>query len=243
MKYAVITGGSRGIGKAIALKLATDLEYNIVITYRFKERAAAETKVEIEKLGVRCSALKFDVSDKKETDEILENWHAENPDATVEVVVNNAGVTKDGLFFWMKESDWDAVINTSLKGFYTVTQHFVKSMLKKRYGRIINVASLSGLKGNPGQVNYSAAKAGLIGATKALAKEIAKRKVTVNAVAPGFITSEMTEDIDEKELEKLIPAQRFGNSEEVADLVCFLASRKSAYITGEIININGGLYS
>lgn len=243
MKYAVITGGSRGIGKAIALKLALELNYNIVITYRSNEQAATETKLEIEKLGVTCSALKFDVANKNETDEVLQKWSADNPDAIVEVLVNNAGTTKDGLFFWMKETDWDSVIDTSLKGFYNITQHFVKPMLKKRYGRIISMTSLSGLKGNPGQTNYSAAKAGLIGATKALAQEIAKRKVTVNAVAPGFITSEMTKDFDEKEMKKSIPAQRFGKAEEVADLVCFLASKKSGYITGETININGGLYS
>ena len=243
MKYALVTGGSRGIGKAIAIKLAQDLGYHILLNYRSNTKAAEATAKIIEENEVQCELLQFDVADTVATKNALEKWQKSNPDAVVEVIVNNAGITKDGLFMWMEEEDWQSVINTSLNGFYNVTQQFVKSMLQKRYGRIINIVSLSGVKGNPGQVNYSAAKGAVISATKALAQEIGKRKVTVNAVAPGFITSDMTADFDEKELKKMIPLQRFGNAEEVADLVSFLASKKASYITGEVININGGIYS
>ena len=159
------------------------------------------------------------------------------------MLVNNAGITKDGLFMWMPEKDWDDVINISSKGMFNVTQKLIQQMLRKRQGRIINIASLSGLKGVPGQTNYSAAKGAMIGATKALAQEVAKRNITVNAVAPGFINSEMTEAFNKDEYIKMVPLNRFGNPEEVAHLVSFLASDKAAYITGEIININGGIYS
>ena len=243
MKYALVTGGSRGIGKAIAIKLAADLGYHILLNYHSNIEAAEATAKIIQQSNFTCDLLKFDVADAEATKNSLENWQKSNPEAVVEVIVNNAGITKDGLFMWMGEEDWHSVINTSLNGFYNVTQQLVKSMLQKRYGRIINIVSLSGVKGNPGQVNYSAAKGAVISATKALAQEIGKRKVTVNAVAPGFITSDMTADFDEKELKKMIPLQRFGDAEEVADLVSFLASKKASYITGEVININGGLYS
>jgi len=243
MKYAVITGGSRGLGKAIAIQLAKDLSYHILFTYRSNEEAANIAKAEIEQYGVSCHSVQFDVANKKETIQAFDSWVEENPDAKIEVVVNNAGITKDGLFMWMPEQDWNDVIQTSLQGFYNVTQYFLQSMLQQRYGRVINMVSVSGVKGTPGQTNYSAAKGAVIAATKALAQEIAKRKVTVNAVAPGFIHSDMTKDLDEKELKKLIPANRFGEAQEVADLVSFLASKKSSYITGEVININGGIYS
>ena len=243
MKYAIITGGSRGLGKAIALQLAKDLNYQILITFKSNQEAAHIAKAEIEACGVVCEALQFDVANKEETNKAFDTWTKENPDAQIEVVVNNAGITKDGLFMWMPEEDWNSVIQTSLQGFYNVTQYFLQSLLKQRYGRVINMVSLSGVKGTPGQTNYSAAKGAVIAATKALAQEIAKRKVTVNAVAPGFIHSDMTKDLDEKELKKLIPANRFGEAQEVADLVSFLASKKSSYITGEVININGGIYS
>ena len=187
--------------------------------------------------------MQFDVSNKVEVDSRLEVWHKENPDSYINVLVNNAGITKDNLFMWMKEEDWDSVINISLKGVFNCTQAVISKMLRKRHGRIINVASLSGLKGVPGQTNYSAAKGGVIAATKALAQEVAKRNITVNAIAPGFISTDMTEDLDSVSLSKLVPANRFGEASEVADLVSFLASDKAAYITGEVININGGLYS
>lgn len=243
MKYALVTGASRGIGKAVALKLAEELNYNIILNFRSNSTAAKETGQQIENFGVKCDLLQFDVSDSESTKKSLEDWQKNHPDAVIEVIVNNAGITKDGLFMWMKKEDWDQVIQTSLNGFYNVTNQLLQNMLKNRYGRIINIASVSGVKGTPGQTNYSAAKGALIAATKALAQEIAKRKITVNAVAPGFINSDMTKEMDEKELKKMIPLNRFGEPEEVADLVCFLASEKSAYITGEVININGGIYS
>ncbi|HKJ47994.1 MAG TPA: 3-oxoacyl-ACP reductase FabG [Christiangramia sp.] len=243
MKYALVTGGSRGIGKAICLKLAEELHYNILLNYHSNTEAAEETKSEVEQLGVQCDILKFDVSDIDATQTSLETWKSEHPDAKIEVLVNNAGITKDGLFIFTNREAWNSVIETSLNGFYNVTHTVLKDMLRSRYGRVINIVSLSGLKGNPGQVNYSAAKGAMISATKALAQEIGKRKVTVNAVAPGFIQSDMTKDFDENELKKHIPLNRFGEAEEVANLVSFLASERSSYITGEVININGGLYS
>lgn len=242
-KYALVTGASRGIGKAIAMKLAAELGYNILLNYNLNEDAANETKKLIEDTGVTCEILHFDVTVAEEVRNKIEIWNGINPHASIEVVVNNAGITKDGLFLWTTPDDWNTVINTSLAGFYNVTQAVLQNMLTSRFGRIINIVSLSGLKGNAGQVNYSAAKGAVIAATKALAQEIGKRKVTVNAVAPGFINSEMTAKLDEKELKKLIPLNRFGEAGEVADLVAFLASEKASYITGEVININGGLYS
>lgn len=243
MKYALVTGGSRGIGKAVCLKLASELGYNILLNYHSNTQAAREVQKLIEKHGLKCDLLKFDVSNSGAVTNTLEEWKTQNTEARIEVLVNNAGITKDGLFIWTDESAWNSVVDTSLKGFYNVTQAVLKEMLQARFGRVINMVSLSGLKGNPGQVNYSAAKGAMISATKALAQEIGKRKVTVNAVAPGFIHSDMTSDFDEAELRKLIPINRFGEAEEVADLVCFLASGKAAYITGEVISINGGLYT
>jgi 3-oxoacyl-[acyl-carrier protein] reductase len=175
--------------------------------------------------------------------EALAAWKAQHPNDYISVVVNNAGIRKDNLMMWMPEEEWRSVLSTSLDGFYNVTQPLVKDMLVKKWGRIVNVASLSGIKGMPGQVNYSAAKGGLIAATKALAQEVAKKRVTVNAVAPGFIKSDMTSDLNEAELKKLVPAGRFGEPEEVADLVAFLVSDAAAYITGEVISINGGIYT
>ncbi|MFD2553882.1 3-oxoacyl-ACP reductase FabG [Sphingobacterium tabacisoli] len=243
MKCALVTGGSRGIGRAICQKLAIDLGYFVLINYQGNETAALETLHLVEQEGGNGAVLKFDVSDEEAVNTALSNWIGEHPDAVVEVVVNNAGVAKDGLFMWMKKEDWQNVLDVSLNGFFHVTNFFIQKMLRNRYGRIINVVSVSGVKGTAGQVNYSAAKAGVIGATKALAQEVAKRNVTVNAVAPGFIQTDMTAEMDEQELVKLIPANRFGKAEEVADLISFLASKKSGYITGEIININGGIYS
>lgn len=242
-KFALVTGASRGIGKAIALQLAADLNYSILVNYHSNSTKAQAVVSEIISNGGHAEALQFDVADLKMTQDILKNWQDSNPDALVEVIVNNAGTTKDGLFLWMPESDWHSVINTSLNGFYNVTNTLLKPLLTNRYGRIINIVSLAGLKGNPGQVNYSAAKGAVVAATKALAQEIGKRKVTVNAVAPGFIETDMTENIEESKFKEHIPANRFGRTEEVAHLVSFLASKKASYITGEVININGGLYS
>lgn len=243
MKCAIVTGGSRGIGKAVCLKLAEEKKYHILINYASNETAAKETLEQVEALESTGEILKFDVGNAEETTAVLQKWQDENPEALVEVIVNNAGITRDGLFMWMKSEDWNSVINTSLNGFFNVTNFFMQKMLRNKYGRIINMVSVSGAKGTAGQTNYSAAKAGLIGATKALAQEVAKRNITVNAVAPGFIKTDMTQDFNEDELKAMIPANRFGEADEVADLVAFLASKKSSYITGEVININGGIYS
>jgi len=243
MKTAIVTGGSRGIGKAICLRLAQEKNYHILINYQSNEEKALETLREVEQLGATAEILRFDVSKNEEVTEVLSKWVENNPTAIVEVVINNAGVTRDGLFMWMSYEDWNTVIQTSLNGFYNVTQFFIQKMLRNRYGRIVNMVSVSGMKGTPGQTNYSAAKAAIVGATKALAQEVAKRNITVNAVAPGFIETDMTANLDAAELVKLIPANRFGKTEEVADLVGFLTSDKAGYITGEVININGGIYS
>lgn len=243
MKIAIVTGGSRGIGKAICLRLAQTKTHHILINYHSNKTSALATLEEIQQMGASAEIIQFDVANHQDVTEKLQLWETQNPTAKVEIIVNNAGITKDGLFMWMPQEDWQNVIQTSLGGFYSVTQFFMQKLLSNRYGRIINIVSLSGLKGMPGQTNYSAAKAAIIGATKALAQEVAKRNITVNAVAPGFIATDMTADLDEKELVKLIPVNRFGKPEEVAELVAFLASENAAYITGEVININGGIYS
>lgn len=243
MKCAIVTGGSRGIGRAICIKLAEEKNYHILINYASNETAANETLAKVKELGATGEILKFDVGNTEETQAVLTEWQEKNPDAVVEVIVNNAGITRDGLFMWMQKEDWNNVINTSLDGFFNVTNFFIQKLLRNKYGRIINMVSVSGVKGTAGQTNYSAAKGALVGATKALAQEVAKRNVTVNAVAPGFIKTDMTQEFNEDELKAMIPANRFGEAEEVADLVAFLASKKSSYITGEVININGGIYS
>lgn len=242
-KCALVTGGSRGIGKTICIQLAIDTDYHILVNYNSNKEAALETLKSILDVGGSGELIQFNVVDNALVKSTLDNWHEQNKNAIIEVIVNNAGITKDGLFMWMKPEDWNDVINTSLNGFFNVTNHLIQKLLVQKYGRIINIVSLSGLKGTPGQTNYSAAKGAVIAATKALAQEIAKRNITVNAVAPGFIKTDMTSDLDEKELRKLVPANRFGDPEEVAHLVSFLASKKASYITGEVININGGLYS
>jgi len=243
MKSALITGGSRGIGRAICVKLAQDSDYHILINYNTNKIAAEETLKLVEESGGSGEVIQFDVADNEQVKNKLDIWFHKNPKDIIEVVINNAGITKDGLFMWMPKQDWDNVINTSLNGFFNVTNHLMQKLLRNRYGRIVNMVSVSGMKGTAGQVNYSAAKGAIIAATKALAQEVAKRKITVNAVAPGFIKSDMTASLDEKELKKMIPANRFGEADEVADLVSFLVSKKASYITGEIININGGIYS
>jgi 3-oxoacyl-[acyl-carrier protein] reductase len=243
MNYALVTGASRGLGRAIAVQLAKDHGLFILINYASNLQAAEETLAEIREGGGDGELLQFNVQIKAEVDEALNGWKERNPEGFISVLVNNAGITRDGLLMWMPEQDWDDVLNTSTKGFFNVTQQVVQQMLRKRTGRIINIASISGLKGVAGQTNYSAAKGAMIAATKALAQEVAKRKITVNAVAPGFITSDMTKDLNEDELKQMIPMNRFGKAEEVAHLVSFLASEKASYITGEVININGGIYS
>lgn len=241
MNYALVTGGSRGIGAAVARKLAAD-GLGVIINYRSNEEAARSVLDEITAAGGVAELLPFDVASETSVDEALERWEESHPDDRITVLVNNAGIRDDNLMIFMQSEQWHKVIDTTLDGFFYVTRRVLKGMLTKRFGRIINIASLSGLKGLPGQANYSAAKAALIGATKALAQEVAPRKVTVNAVAPGFIKSDMTKDLNEDELKKMVPAGRFGSAEEVAALVGFLASKDSSYITGETISINGGLY-
>jgi 3-oxoacyl-[acyl-carrier protein] reductase len=242
MKYALVTGGSRGLGRAICLKLS-EMGYPVIINYASNKEAALETKQLIEEKGGTAELLPFDVKSVEEVDNVLNNWIENHPDDYIAVLVNNAGIRQDTMMVFMNNQQWDDVMNTNLNGFFYVTRRLLKDMITKRYGRIVNVVSLSGLKGLPGQVNYSAAKAAVIGATKALAQEIGARKVTVNAVAPGFIATDMTAELDEKALKNLIPIGRFGQPEEVADLVGFLASENASYITGEVVSINGGLYT
>ncbi|MCW3093606.1 MAG: fabG [Ferruginibacter sp.] len=242
MKCALVTGGSRGIGRAICYRMAS-MGYYVIVNYKSNDTEANNTLLQLKENGGNGEILKFDVGKKEDVQTLLGNWIEKNKDNYIEVLVNNAGIKEDGLMMWMKDEQWESVVNTSLNGFFYVTRMVLTSMLHKRYGRIINVVSLSGLKGLPGQTNYSAAKAGVIGATKALAQEVAKRGVTVNAVAPGFIKTDMTEGLDENELKGMIPVKRFGLPEEVASAVGFLASAEAGYITAEIINVNGGLYS
>lgn len=242
MKYALVTGGSRGIGRAVCVKMA-EMGYNVLINYKSNEEEAKNTLALVKEKGVEGEIIQFDVADKVAIISKLGGWMEANTDKVIEVLVNNAGIREDGLMMWMKDEQWDNVIKTNLDGFFYVTRLVVNSMLQKKYGRIINMVSLSGLKGLPGQTNYSAAKAGVIGATKALAQEIGRKGITVNAVAPGFIKTDMTEGLNEAELKNMVPLKRFGTPEEVAHTVAFLASEGAAYITGEVISINGGLYS
>ena len=242
MKYALVTGGSRGIGRAVSIKLA-EMGYTILINYKSNETEALKTLELVKEKGSNGEILRFDVSKKEEVDTMLGGWIEKNKESVIEVLVNNAGIRQDNLMIWMDEDQWKNVLGASLDGFYYVTKLVINGMLLKRFGRIVNIVSLSGLKGMPGQTNYSAAKAGVIGATKALAQEVARRGVTVNAIAPGFIRTDMTSDLNEKELKAMIPMQRFGEPEEVADAVAFLASPKASYITANVLSINGGLYS
>lgn len=243
MKYALVTGASRGLGRAVALRIARK-GYCVIINYLSNQEAAEQVKLEIEREGGKAELLPFDASQPKEIEAAIDGWETEHPDEWIYVLVNNAGIRRDNVMFMMSDEDWHSVLDTNLNGFFYITRRLLKHMMPRKHGgRIVNMASLSGLKGMPGQVNYSAAKAALIGATKALAQEVAPRKITVNAVAPGFISTDMTKDLPEDELKKMVPVGRFGKPEEVAALVDFLISDEAAYITGEVININGGLYS
>lgn len=242
MEFALVTGGSRGIGRAIALELARR-GMPVIINYLSNTQAAEQTKAEIEALGVTAELMQFDTASPEAIEEALAQWAEAHPDDYIQVLVNNAGVRRDNLMIFMQDEEWHQVLDTTLNGFFYLTRRLLKDMLTHRNGRVINVTSLSGIKGLPGQANYSAAKAAVIGATKALAQEVAQRKVTVNAVAPGFIDTDMTKDLDVSELKKLVPMRRFGKPEEVASLVGFLASPEAAYITGQVISINGGLYT
>jgi 3-oxoacyl-[acyl-carrier protein] reductase len=243
MNCALVTGGSKGIGRAAALLLGKNHNLHLLINYSSNDDDANSCLQFLTEHGCTAELLKFKVQDSKEALSVLTTWEKNNPDKFIKVLVNNAGKHHDGLFLWSTEAQWDEVLDVTLKGMYNLTKFCVERMLKVKSGRIINMTSISGVSGNAGQVNYSTAKAGIVGATKALAKELGRMKITVNAVAPGFIETEMTEALDQKATSKHIPMRRFGTSEEVAALISFLASDDASYITGEVININGGLYS
>ncbi|MBO4519078.1 MAG: 3-oxoacyl-ACP reductase FabG [Paludibacteraceae bacterium] len=238
--YALVTGASRGIGRAIAERLAQD-GYTVLINYKSNTASAQATQTAIEAAGGKAELLPFDVTDGQAIEQALTAWEQSHEGEHISVLVNNAGIRRDGLLVFTNEADWHDVMQTTTEGFYYITHYVLNGMLRARKGRIVNITSVSGVSGLPGQVNYSAAKAALIGATKALSKEVAARKVTVNAVAPGFIATDMTADLDEAELKKTIPAGRFGQPEEVAALVSFLCSDEAAYITGQVIAIAGGM--
>ncbi len=236
--YALVTGGSRGIGRAIAVRLAQD-GYRVLINYASNDEEAQTT---LKLCGGQGELLRFDVSDFQQTRNALNEWQAQHDGEYISVVVNNAGIRRDSVLALMPEADWHRVLDITLSGFYNVSQPLLPAMQLHKFGRIINMASVSGLKGLPGQTNYSAAKGGIIAATKALAQEVGRRNVTVNAIAPGFIKTDMTEGLDEATLKKQIPMGRFGKPEEVADAVAFLVSPQASYITGNVLSINGGLY-
>lgn len=243
MKYALITGASRGLGRAVAIKLAS-MGLPVIINYQSNAAAAQEVKQEIEAQGGQAELMPFNVGNQAEVEAALSQWETAHPDDYIAYLVNNAGIRRDNVMFMMPTDDWHSVINTTLNGFFYVTRLLLPKMMMRRHGgSIVNMASLSGIKGLPGQTNYSAAKAALIGATKALAQEAAARNVRVNAVAPGFIDTDMTKDLPVDELKKMVPMNRFGRPEEVAELTAFLISDASSYITGEVISINGGLYT
>ncbi|WP_069130990.1 3-oxoacyl-[acyl-carrier-protein] reductase [Rhodohalobacter halophilus] len=240
-KNCIVTGGSRGIGKSIALTFAK-LGANVAITYSRSADAANEVADEIKKAGSKAMAIQADATDFSKAEEVIakvvEEWGA------LDVLINNAGITKDNLILRMNEEQWDAVINTNLKSVFNYSKAAAKPMMRARGGSIVNIGSVVGISGNAGQSNYSASKAGLIGFTKSYAKELASRNIRANVVAPGYITTEMTQDLDEKVLESIreeTPLGRAGNPEEVSNVVAFLASDLSSYITGEVIRVDGGM--
>ncbi|WP_279222263.1 3-oxoacyl-[acyl-carrier-protein] reductase [Anaerophilus nitritogenes] len=240
-KTAIVTGGSRGIGKAIALKLA-DLGANIVVNYTSNPQKAEEVVEEIKKIGREAIALKADVSNSEEVAEFIKE--VESKFESIDILINNAGITKDNLLMRMKEEDWDQVISINLKGTYNCTKAVTKKMMKQRSGKIVNVASVVGVTGNAGQANYAASKAGVIGFTKSIAKELGSRGINVNAVAPGFIQTDMTEILSDevkKQIMDQIPMKELGKAEDVANAVAFLCMDESKYITGQVLHIDGGM--
>ncbi len=239
MKYALVTGGSRGIGRAICVQLAKD-GYSVIVNYKSNHAAAEETLRLIREVGGTAELLPFDVSVPQAINDAMDQWQINHPDDYIEVLVNNAGIVRDNLMLDMPEEDWHAVVDTNLNGFFYVTRRVLENMIINHNGRIINMSSISGVQGYKGHVNYSAAKAALIGATKALAMEVAPKKITVNAIAPGEIETDMQNGFDLDQISKHIPMRRLGKPEEVADLVSFLTSKKASYITGQVIGIDGG---
>lgn len=236
-RTALVVGGSRGIGRSIALKLALS-GFDIWLTYRSNHEAAQRMKSEIEAMGVACELFPFDVSDYRATEKAL----GKRVEKTApHVLVFNAGITRDNLLIWMTPEEWETVLSTNLDGFFNVTRTVLFSMLAAKRGRIVVVSSTSGQVGQPGQVNYSASKAGLIGAAKALAREVGKKNILVNVVAPGFIETELTEDVPRDKVLPLIPLNRLGTPEEVSSVVHFLCTERHMYIHGQVIGINGGL--
>jgi len=237
-QIALVTGAGRGIGKAIAKALSRTGRF-VYLNYNSNREKAEKTLEEISSHGGRAQLLQFNVSSKKESEKAIKQIIKQK--GKIDILVNNAGIRDDMLMVWMKPENWQNVLDINLTGFFNVTRLTVKHMLPKRFGRIVNISSTSGQTGQAGQVNYSASKAGLIGATKALAREVAKRDITVNAVAPGFIETEMTDDLKMEEIAKTIPAGRLGKPEEIAAAIVFLCSKDAGYITGPVIGINGGI--
>lgn len=240
-KVALVTGGTRGIGKQIAIILAKN-GYNIALNYRTENEDLNNTKKEIEDLGSKCFAVQGDVSKFEDCERFVKEIISEFE--KIDVLVNNAGITRDMLLMRMKKEDFEQVIDTNLIGTFNVTKNIIPYMMKARSGRIINISSVVGISGNAGQTNYSASKAGIIGFTKSLAKEVASRNILVNAVAPGFIETNMTDVLKEEikeEIARTIPLKRMGHAEDVANVVKFLASEESSYITGQVINVDGGM--
>lgn len=242
MEYALVTGGSGAIGSAISAELAS-MNLAVLVHYNSNKAKADDLVSKLTAEGNIAEAIGFDVADNKQVKSVITKWKENHPDDKITILVNNAGITHDNLMVFMNEPEWKKVIDTNLNGFYNVTSTLLQEMVLNKWGRIVNIVSLSGQKGLPGQTNYSASKAGIVAATKSLAQELGKKRITVNAVSPGYIVSEMTEGLDESVLKKLIPLNRFGKPEEVASIVGFLVSDGAAYITGELISVNGGLYT
>ncbi len=241
-KTAIVTGGSRGIGKSIALHLAS-LGANIIVNYNNNFAAANEVVKEIESMGREALAIKADIGKSSDVDKFINTVYEKFN--SIDILINNAGITRDNLLMRMKEDEWDEVLNTNLKGAFLMTKSIIRKMIKRKKGKIVNITSIVGTTGNAGQSNYSASKAGLIGFTKSIAKEVASRGIQVNAIAPGFIRTDMTDALPDnikKELLNNIPANKLGRPEDIANMVGFLSSDLSDYITGQIIHIDGGMY-